>query len=277
MIDLHLHTTASDGRLSPGDLVRRVAMAGIRVMSVTDHDTVAALPDARRAAEATSITFIDGIELTAVHLGRDIHILGYFIAIADPALTEFLQEQRDLRTERIRLIGERLAAIGAPIDVDALLAKVASRPGSSAGRPLIARALVRGGHATSNRDAFDRFLGTGQAAFVPRVGPTPFDVVEMIHRVGGVASMAHPGVTKQPPLMAALVTAGLDAIEVYHSDHSVDMRRDLQTFVTTHRLLATGGSDFHGDDDRDRPLGGVTLPQADFARLEAAARQRRVQ
>ena len=277
MIDLHLHTTASDGRLAPAELVRRAASAGIRVMSVTDHDTVAALSEARRAAEAADMTFVDGIELTAVHLGRDIHILGYFIDPADASLAEFLQDQRDLRIDRMREIGDRLAAIGAPIDVDALLAKVASRPGSSAGRPMIARALVKSGHAVSSQDAFDRFLGTGRAAFVSRVGPTPFDVVEMIHRVGGIASMAHPGVTKQPPLMSALVTAGLDAIEVYHSDHKVDMRHDLQAFVATHHLLATGGSDFHGDDDRDRPLGGVTLPKADFARLETAARDRRAQ
>ena len=275
MIDLHLHTTASDGRLSPTELVRRVAAAGIQVMSVTDHDTVASLSETRNTAEAANITFVDGIELTAVHLGRDIHILGYFIDVADETLTTFLQRQRDLRTARVREIGDRLAAIGVPIDVEALLAKVAARPGSSAGRPQVARALVKAGHALSSQDAFDRFLGTGQAAFVPRVGPTAFEVVEMIHHVGGLASMAHPGVTKQPPLMAALAAAGLDAIEVYHSDHSVETRRSLQDFVATHRLLATGGSDFHGDGDRDRPLGGISLPAADFARLETAARKRR--
>lgn len=277
MIDLHLHTTASDGRHAPTDLVNRAANAGIRVMSVTDHDTIAGLQDARHAAEAAGITFIDGVELTAVHLGRDIHILAYFIDIASPTLIEFLQTQRDRRTHRVREIAGRLAAIGAPIDVDALLDRVASRPGSSAGRPLIASALVKAGHAWSSQDAFDRFLGTGQVAFVPRVGPTPIEVVELVHREGGLASMAHPGVTKQPTVMAALVAAGLDAIEVYHSDHTVEMRRDLQAFVTTHHLLATGGSDFHGDDERDRPLGGVTLPKAELARLETAARRRRAQ
>ena len=274
MIDLHLHTTASDGRFSPTDLVDRVATAGIRVMSVTDHDTVAGLSESRSAAEAANIAFVDGIELTSVHLGRDIHILGYFIDVTDQTLASFLQKQRDLRIARVREISERLAAVGAPIDVEALLAKVAARPGSSAGRPQIARALVKAGHALSSQDAFERFLGTGQVAFVPRVGPTPFEVVEIIHQVGGLASMAHPGVTKQPPLMLALVNAGLDAIEVYHSDHSIETRRDLQAFVVTHGLLATGGSDFHGDADRDRPLGGVSLPATEFARLETAARHR---
>ena len=113
---------------------------------------------------------------------------------------------------------------------------------------------------------------------MPRVGRTPFDVVEVIHRAGGLASMAHPGVTRQPPLMSALVDCrprrhrGLSL-----GSSTVDMRRELQAFAATHHLLVTGGSDFHGDDDRDRPLGGVTLPEADFARLETAARDRRAQ
>ena len=277
MIDLHLHTTASDGRLPPRTLVRRAAGAGIRVMSVTDHDSVAGLEDARQTAEAAGITFVDGIELTAVHLGRDVHILAYFIDTTDQTLLEFLQRQRDRRTDRLREIGERLAALGAPVDVEAILGKVASHPGSSAGRPFIARALVQAGHATSSQDAFDRFLSTGQPAFVPRVGPSPIEVVELVHRVRGLASMAHPGVTKQPPLMTALVDAGLDAIEVYHSDHTLEIRRDLQAFVSKYRLLTTGGSDFHGDEDRNRIIGAVTLPQADFARLESTARERRAQ
>jgi predicted metal-dependent phosphoesterase TrpH len=244
---------------------------------VTDHDSVAGLEEARRAAEAAEITFINGIELTAVHLGRDVHILAYCIETTDRTLLEFLQQQRDRRTDRLREIGARLAALGAPVDVETILAKVRSRPGTSAGRPLVARALVKAGHATSSQDAFDRFLATGQPAFVERVGPSPLEVVELVHRVGGLASMAHPGVTKQPPLMAALVAAGLDAIEVYHSDHTLEMRRDLQAFVARHNLLTTGGSDFHGDEDRNRILGGVSLPEADFARFESAARQRRAQ
>lgn len=277
MIDLHLHTTASDGRLTPTQLVSRVAAAGITIMSVTDHDTVAGLPEARRAADAAAITLIDGIEMTAVHEGRDRHILGYFFDVADTTLASFLAAQRERRVERVREIGERLAALGAAVDVTALLATAARAPGTSVGRPVLARALVAADHVASVQDAFDRYLATGRPAFVPRVGPTPHDVLHVIQGARGIASLAHPGVTRQPEVMRALLGAGLDAIEVHHSDHSPETRQDLHAFATRHALLATGGSDFHGDEDRQRPLGVVALPAVDFARLEASVRARHAQ
>lgn len=267
MIDLHLHTTASDGRLPPGELVARAHAAGITVMSVTDHDTIAGLGEARRAAASLGMTLVDGIEVTAVHEGRDVHILGYFIDPSDEGFARFLTEQRRRRVERIRVIGARLASLGAAVEVEGLIARAEQSPGASVGRPVIARALVEAGHVATLREAFDRFLGTGQPAYVPRAGKTPAEVVDLIHGAGGLASMAHPGVTKLPAVMASLAAAGLDAVEVYHSDHSADTIRELQQFATAHRLLVTGGSDFHGDDSRDRPLGRVSLPAADFARL----------
>jgi predicted metal-dependent phosphoesterase TrpH len=274
LIDLHLHTTASDGRLTPATLVERVADAGITVMSVTDHDTVAGLADVRRAADAAGIALVDGIEITAVHDGRDVHMLGYFIDPADASFNDFLAEQRRRRVDRVREIGARLARLGAVIDVEALIARATHTPGASVGRPVIGRALVAAGHVGSLQEAFDKFLASGQPAFVPRVGESPSAVVERIHAAGGVASMAHPGVTKQPAVMAALVASGLDAIEVYHSDHPPDVQRELLSFAVERGLLVTGGSDFHGDDSRDRPLGRTTLPQADFDRLREAARRR---
>lgn len=273
MIDLHLHTTASDGRLAPAELVERVAAAGITTMSVTDHDTVSGLSPVRRIAAEFNIEFVDGIEITAVHEGRDIHMLGYFFDPADRALAEFLAQQRANRIERVKEIASRLATLGVPVSVDVLLARAAQRPGASVGRPVIARALWKAGHVSSMQDAFDRYLAAGQAAFVPRTGSSPEEVIGVIHRAGGLASMAHPGVTNQPLLMAALVDAGLDAVEVYHSDHAPDLRQELAAFAAERHLLVTGGSDFHGDDGRERPLGGVTLPAAEFARLRDAASQ----
>lgn len=271
MIDLHLHTTASDGRLAPAELVERVAAAGITTMSVTDHDTVAGLSPVRRIAAESSIELVDGIEITAVHEGRDIHMLGYFFDPADRSLAEFLAQQRANRIERVKEIASRLATLGVPVSVDVLLARAAQRPGASVGRPVIARALWKAGHVSSMQEAFDRYLAAGQAAFVPRTGSSPEEVIEVIHRAGGLASMAHPGVTNQPLLMTALVECGLDAVEVYHSDHAPDVRQELAAFAAERHLLVTGGSDFHGDDGRDRPLGGVTLPAAEFARLRDAA------
>lgn len=274
LIDLHLHTTASDGHQAPDQLVARVAAAGITVMSVTDHDTVAGLAEARLAAEAAGLAFVDGIEITAVHEGRDIHMLGYFVDPTDAAFGEFLAEQRALRVGRVREIGARLIALGAAIDIDRLLARASQKPGASVGRPAVARALVRAGHAASVQEAFERFLASGRPAFVPRTGKSPGEVVEVIHRAGGLASMAHPGVTNNPAVMASLVGAGLDAIEVFHSDHTIEVQRELQAFAHEHSLLVTGGSDYHGDESRDRPLGRSTLPASEFARLRERQRTR---
>ena len=277
MIDLHTHTTASDGRLTPSELVGRASAVGITILSVTDHDTVAALPEARRRAEAVGIQFVDGIEITAVHDGRDVHVLGYFIDVGNLALAEFLRTQRDSRIARVRAISERLAALDVPLDSEELIATAANEPGRSIGRPVIAQALVERGHVTSLQEAFDRYLATGRPAFVPRIGPPPIVVLDMIHACGGLASMAHPGVTNKPALMATLVGNGLDAIEVHHSDHSPQVRQELADFALQRDLLTTGGSDFHGDDNRDRPLGGVSLPPEEFARLEVASASRRSQ
>jgi hypothetical protein len=219
------------------------------------------------------IAVVDGVEVTAVHNGRDVHMLGYFVDPSDVDFGRFLDEQRLRRVERIREIGVRLARLGVPLDVDGLIARSARNPGASVGRRLIAGALVKAGHVASFQEAFDRFLGAGQPAFVPRTGEIPAEVIDVIHRAGGLASMAHPGVTRQPALMAALVGAGLDAVEVYHSDHAPEVTRELQQFATQHGLLVTGGSDFHGDDSRDRPLGRISLPVPEFHRLRAARPQ----
>jgi predicted metal-dependent phosphoesterase TrpH len=274
VIDLHLHTTASDGRLAPAELVERVVAVGITTMSVTDHDTVVGLPPVRRIAEEHGIELIDGIEITAVHDGRDVHMLGYFFDPSDQSLADFLVQQRANRIDRVREIAARLAALGVPVSVDKLLARAAQRPGASVGRPVIARALWKAGRVASMQEAFDRFLAAGQPAFVPRRGSSPEEVIQVIHRAGGLASMAHPGVTKQPALLTALAEKGLDAVEVYHSDHSPEVRQELAAFTAAHNLLVTGGSDFHGDEDsRDRPLGGTTLPSFEFDRLRAAVQK----
>lgn len=265
-----MHTTASDGRLSPSDLVVRVAAAGLTTISVTDHDTVASLSEVRQHAVVRGIEVISGIEITAVHDDRDVHILGYFFDELDARLASFLERQRARRVDRARAIGDRLVHLGFPIDIERLLERAALTPGASVGRPRIARALIDAGHVGSMQEAFDRFLATGQPAFVPRVGPSPVEVVAAIHAARGVASMAHPGVTRQPQLVEPLAAAGLDAIEVYHSDHTSEMQEDALASARRLKLLVSGGSDHHGEDDR-RPLGGVTLPKADFDALAARA------
>jgi predicted metal-dependent phosphoesterase TrpH len=246
----------------------------LTTISVTDHDTVAAIAEVTSAAIASGIRVVPGIEITAVDQGRDVHMLGYFFDPGHEGLAAFLVNQRSLRVARVREIAARLAAVNMPIDVESLLMSAATRPGSSVGRPQIARELVREGHVPSVQDAFELWLGTGRPAFVPRTGPGPADVVSTIHEAGGVASFAHPGVTRRDDLVESLARHGLDAIEVYHSDHSTEDITTYRRLAARVGILVSGGSDFHGEDPgkpgraHRATLGVVSLPQHDFDALE---------
>jgi predicted metal-dependent phosphoesterase TrpH len=271
VIDLHTHTDASDGCLSSRELVERAWKAGIRVLGVTDHDTVAGLGSARSAAAAFGLMLIDGVEVTAVEQGRDVHVLGYFVSAADRAFGVFLARQRDQRTARIREIGARLERVGAPIDVERLLASREAR--EAIGRPAVAAALIAAGHATSQSDAFDRFLGERGAAWVPREGPPVAQVIEVLHAAGAIVSLAHPALNRCDPRIPEWAAAGLDAIEVYHSEHSPDDVTRYRSMAAALNLAVTGGSDYHGHDHGARAhLGSVGLPQADLDRLQALRR-----
>lgn len=242
-----MHTTASDGRLTPVELVARAAAAGLTTISVTDHDTVAAIDDVTAAAGPCGIRVIHGIEITSIDDGRDVHLLGYLFDKQSTQLSDLLMSQRALRVARVREIAARLAALNMSIDIEQVLLATASRPGSSVGRPQLARELVRAGFVESVQQAFEQWLATGRPAFVPRSGPSPASVIETIHAAGGVVSFAHPGVTRRDNLIAPLVDRGLDAIEVYHSDHT---REDVSVYsglAIRLNALVSGGSDFHGD------------------------------
>ncbi|HEX8027181.1 MAG TPA: hypothetical protein VF491_01910, partial [Vicinamibacterales bacterium] len=215
------------------------------------------------------------------------HMLGYFFDAESPELGEFLVSQQALRVSRLREIAARLAALNMPVDVDWLLLSASSRPGSTIGRPQLARELVRSGHVGSVQQAFDQWLATGRPAYVPRTGPSPAAVVATIHAAGGVASMAHPGVTKRDELIVPMIDSGLDALEVYHSDHRAEDVVEYRGMATRFNVLITGGSDFHGEEPPStsgraarpaRPqrstLGAIQLPRHDFEALEARARLR---
>lgn len=271
MIDLHLHTTASDGQLAPRELVARAHRAGIRVMSVTDHDTVGGIAEARAAAEALGMTFVAGIEITAVERERDIHVLGYFFDPEHRELAEFLVASRADRVRRVREIAERLAAMGVPIHVDDLIRRAEQRPGTSLARPQIADALVAAGHVATKQEAFDRYIANDGPAYVARRGATPEEVVALIRRAGGIASLAHPALVRNADeLIPRLAAAGLPALEARHADHDADTERHYRALAKQYGLAVSGGSDFHGDDSHHAAgLGDVTLPREDFERLRA--------
>lgn len=270
MIDLHLHSTASDGRCTPRELVARAAAAGVLVMAVTDHDTTAALAEVREAAHESGLQTISGIEITAVEEGRDIHMLGYLFDPSNAALGTLLQTSRQARIARVEAIGAQLASLGVAVDLTALLRQATLESGRSVGRPQVAQALVDAGHVVDIQEAFDRWLANGRPGCVSREGPTTETVIEVIHKAGGVASLAHPGKLGLSGRIPALAAVGLDAIEAFHPDHNASLVDQYVDIARELNLLMTGGSDFHGDPAHGRAPGAVTLPAAEFARLREA-------
>lgn len=236
-------------------------------MAATDHDTTAASAEVEAAAREHGIEAVTGLEITAVDKGRDVHVLGYFVNTTDAGLVSFLAAQRAGRIARVEAIGARLAELGAPVDVDAIVARARREPNRSVGRPQVARAMVDAGHAIDTRAAFDRWLGEGQPGFVPRTGASAEAVIEIIHRAGGLASVAHPGKTRIDARLVSLADAGLDALEAFHPDHDAAMVARYTGLAADLGLLVTGGSDFHGDPAHGLTPGSVTLPAPHWQRL----------
>lgn len=276
MIDLHLHTTASDGTCGVQELVDRARNVGIRTMSVTDHDTIASVGDAARAAAAYGMDMIPGIEITAVQGGRDVHVLGYFIPEDAPGLQDMLVTQRGNRVERAKEIAARLEALGVPIDVAPLIEGAATSGGKALARPQIARALIAAGHVGSVAEAFDRYLSETGPAYVPHRGASPADVVRLVAAAGGLSSLAHPGQLKRDDLIPSLVDAGLGALEAFHSSHDADTQAHYVALAERYGLGISGGSDYHGDGARRSEFFGVTnLPVQYFQDLLARAARAR--
>ena len=266
-----MHTTASDGRHSPEDLVERAWRVGIRTMSVTDHDTFAACGPATCHAGRRGLTFVPGIEITSIHGGRDVHVLVYFVSESTPGLEALLTGQRQRRLDRALDIADRLARLGAPIDADALVAAATAPGGKSLARPQIAQALMAAGHVASVAEAFDRYLAEESPAYVPHRGASPAEVVDLVTRGGGIASLAHPGYRPRDEIIPELVEAGLSALEVYHSSHDEHAQAHYLRLAHEHGLGVSGGSDYHGEGTRRAEWFGVTaLPREHFEALFGA-------
>lgn len=273
MIDLHTHTTASDGRCTPAELVARAAAAGVRVLSVTDHDTTSGCDGAEQACAASALDFVPGIEITAVVDEEDVHVLGYFIDRQSAALDTFLATQRQRRVDRVRAMVSRLRARGLHLDVDALLQPGVTDPSRAVGRPWIARALVAAGHVANTNEAFTLWLQRGCPAFVPRIGPSLEEVFARIHDAGGLASLAHPALLKHDAWIPGLAASGLDAIEAYHPRHDPSATGRYLAMASSLQLAVSGGSDYHADESHGsgKP-GSVSLPQESFEALKARRR-----
>lgn len=261
-IDLHIHTTASDGTCTPTQVVERAARAGLRLMAVTDHDTVAGVKEAVAAGERLGITVVPGIEISSDYCGVDTHILGYGIDVDSPAMGEVLAwivSERDRRNEQIAAL---LRRDGMEVDIPKLKQRY---PGATVGRPHFARVLVDSGRAKDVPDAFNKWLDTDRPYYIPRQ-QLPFDRgMEFIRRAGGVAVLAHPlqyGYDDRGlrALVARAAECGAQGMEVYYSGYTAGDRARLLELAREFGLFVTGGSDYHGDNRPAVRLGSVEMP-----------------
>ena len=265
--DLHTHTTCSDGRLAPAALVREAAARDLSVLAVTDHDTVAGVPEAQAAGRAEGVQVVAGVELSVTHGsgddGEDLHLLGYGFDPEHDELRQHLARFKEARRERARAMAERLTEIGYPLAFDDVTRQAASSSGDEAalGRPHVAQALVAAGHVPTSRAAFDRLIGDDGPAFVDKPRFDAADALDLLHRAGGIGALAHPGEWTADAAFRALLDAGLDAVEVVHPAHDERLARYWRKKADAHGLLPTGGSDYHGPgDDADDRFGAFTAP-----------------
>lgn len=272
-VDLHLHTTASDGRLAPAELVRLVASHNLQVVAVSDHDTTEGLAEAYRTAEEfPNLRILPAIELSTELAGDEIHILGYFIQYQNEEFQQILRRFRNGRLERGRLIVEKLASLGLHIEWERV--KEIAGDGS-VGRPHIALALVEKGYFKEPKDAFEEYLGNNGLAHVDRQKMTPAEAVEMLARIGGVAVLAHPTyMSNMEATIAELVKVGIVGMEVHYAQYSSETVAYLASLAEQHHLIPCGGSDYHALGNTGEPVPGTLGPPMETVeRLEEAARK----
>lgn len=270
-VDLHAHSTASDGALSPSAAVAAAHAAGLVAFALTDHDTLAGIAEAQTAADACGLRLIPGVELS-VHLDKnEVHLLGLHIREVD-ALQRRLEIIRGHRRTRAAQIVAKLNSVGVPVTVEAVLAAAG---GGAIGRPHVARALIAGGFVKDSREAFDRYLAAGKPAYVDKERLEIADGIAMIHDAGGIAVLAHPGSEGRRDMIEPLAKAGMDGVEVRHPSHSRDDEQRLTALAAHFGLVISGGSDWHGAMQGGRVLGAMHVPLAWLEAQDARVAQRR--
>lgn len=271
MVDLHVHTRASDGGHAPEQVVLLAKEAGLHALAITDHDTTDGLPPAQEAAGQLNLELVPGIELSTQWNDHEVHILGYFINPSNPGLHEVLSSRQEGRYRRGRRILEKLVALGMPLEWEEVLAKAGDA--ASLGRPHIAEVMIDKGYVASVDEAFTRFLGAGAPAYVPRAKFSPQEAIDLVLAAAGVPVLAHPGLIADPDLMQQLLREGkLQGLEVYYPSHDEETTRELAELCQRQGLIATGGSDFHGlPGDGRAPLGTCAVGDEILSALRQAA------
>lgn len=270
MLELHSHTTCSDGRMTPAELVQYAALRGVKALAITDHDTMASWDEAIATAAPLGLEIIPGLELSTVYNERSMHILGFYPD--REKLRSPLQARVEGRKRRAVKMAEKLAALGYPIELPDMAGSMAP------GRPHIASALRKAGHVKSNNEAFDRFLKDDGPAYVPYEKFTAQEGIELLRSCGAVPVWAHPYIFRGgtvETVLPTLVEAGLMGIEVYHPTHSVSQTRKLEAYCHEYGLVMTGGSDYHGPAQEKNPdfkdLNTLAVPLSLLAPIKQAA------
>ena len=255
-VDLHTHSTASDGTLPPEQVIEAAARCGLKALALTDHDTVGGVARAREAGERLGIRIVAGVELSAFQDDHEVHVLALHLSQLE-TLEKRLLELRAQRYTRAEKIVDRLNVLGIPITLDEVLVQ---SNGGAVGRPHVARALIARGVVHDFRDAFMRYLGGNGSAFVPKDKLSIEDAIVIAHEAGALAIWAHPGDGGRRERLEPLVAAGLDGIEIRHPSHSGEDTKRLQALTDFFGLVPSGGSDWHGATDGPRRLGMMNVP-----------------
>jgi predicted metal-dependent phosphoesterase TrpH len=261
-MDCHVHTTASDGIHSPSEVVRLARKAGLAAVAITDHDTVSGIDEAMEEGKRLGIDVVPGVEISTLWQGKEIHMLGLFLNHQDPFLTAKLEELRNVRVLRNRMMIKKLNQLGIDITLEEVEARKKGKADLNVGRPHIAEVLIEKGVVRTMNEAFDLYLGKDGKAYVTPDRISPMEAVNLIHRSGGAAVIAHPGLYGLDELIPLLVEKGLDGIEVNHPDHAEEDRERYYRMAIEYRLIATAGSDFHGERNGSMyhaPLGTCTV------------------
>jgi predicted metal-dependent phosphoesterase TrpH len=255
--DLHLHTTFSDGTYSPEELTAEAKRFGLIALALTDHDTVEGCPRMKAACEAAQIEFVPATEITAEINGIELHMLGYFLDIENPTLLRQMNNFQTGRQERIREIVARLRKLQIPLEEADVFGLANCK---SPGRPHVARALIQRKVCATLDEAFERFLKKNRPGWVPKEKISAADALDLIHEADGLAVVAHPGLARTEEALPALLEAGIDGIECFHTKHSPAASEYYVSVAEQHNLLVTGGSDCHGMNKGKPLVGSIKLP-----------------
>jgi predicted metal-dependent phosphoesterase TrpH len=257
-VDLHVHSTASDGTLTPEEIVRKAVALGLYALAIADHDTVAGVRPAMDTALGTGLHVFPAVEISVDFRETEIHILGYFVDLNHEPLIEAMRKVRDGRVDRARAIVRRLQDMGVKITFEDVLAEAG---GGSVGRPHVARALAKIGAVATAQEAFDRYLSRGRPAYIPRYKLSPEQAVQLVAEAGGMPVFAHPGLSRRDDMIDALRPLGLLGIEAYHTDHDAKATQHYISMARRRGMYITGGSDSHGPEGVvPVEIGSVSVP-----------------